>query len=133
MRIIDQDTLRSFFGNNNQITGTPKPAGNDSAILQAEDLAYQHTGIPFPAKIADANPTVQFIAHSFFVYLTSTRYAGLSAEELSLRKDMYNKALELAREIKSGKLKLYDSSGVLLNTPVTSDFYANAENRSERI
>jgi hypothetical protein len=134
MPLINEDTLKSFFGENSFIQKNYNSPGIQQAIRQAENLVYQNTLIPIPEDIQSAIPALQFYAHSIFSWIITGTQGNLPQEEIQRRKDLYNNAVSELEAIRLGKKDLYDSSGTKIETGFSSPgtFYVNAE-RSERL
>jgi hypothetical protein len=134
MPLIDKDTIKSFLGANSFITGIEDIEGHDSAIKQADNIVYQKTSIPIPEDPCKAIPTLQFCAHSIYIYIVSLRQK-LDKDEIERRRQLYKDAISILDDIGNGDFPIHDKEGNTISTSSSQKSLFQVDNcyRSERI
>ncbi len=134
MSLISNASLKSFLSKNNYVTsGDIPPEGHYDAVKQVESMVFSYSKIPIPQSIADAHPTLQFIAHSLYVWMILGQSdSDLTDNAYKRMEKLYDSAIKMLEDIRDGKIKITDSNGVpLVQTPDTK--YYVSEDRSERL
>lgn len=115
MSFITQTTLQSFVSDNSYLTKETNPAGLAEAILQADEIIRQKTGITIPTDPSTANAKLRNIACCLVLFYTTPMQGKLSEYELSFRKKLYDEAMSQLEAIQNGDDPLIDNAGAVVS------------------
>ncbi len=116
MSFVNAAILKSFK-DAEWLTGDDPPEGLSEAILQADDIIYQKTGIKPPSDPMTARAILRNYACALIVWFMSGTQEKIDEQELKRREKQYDDAIAGLEDIQSGKTKIIDDNGKVVSEP----------------